>query len=333
MGVRLYYVKLPTVQFGALPFKLFRAFFTLMNIRMLVRKINPDILHAHFISGVAFFGALSGFRPFVVSAWGSDILIGAKRSRLRRFIVKYVLKKADLITCDAEHMREAMRRLGATPKKISIVNFGVDTRKFSPKRRSEKLRKKLGIHNSPTVISLRNLEPLYDVETFIKSIPMVLKEVPETKFVIAGRGSEEMRLKKLAKSLDVSDSISFVGWIPHDKLPRYLASADVYVSTSLSEGGISVSTLEAMACELAPVVTEVGDNTKWIKNGENGFVVAPSDLDELAEKIIYLLKRETIRKEFGKKNRRIVKERAEYENEMTKMENLYNELTGGISTI
>jgi len=328
LGVRLHYVSWPNVRFGVLPFELFRALFTLMKIRRLFRKINPDILHAHYISGfLVFFGSLAGFRPLVVSAWGSDVLIVAKRSRLRRFIVKYVLKKADLITCDAEHMREAIRSLGATPKKISIVHFGVDTRKFSPKRRSEKLRKKLGIRDSPTVISLRNLDPIYDVESLINSVPLVLKSVPEAKFVIAYiRGSQEKKLKDLAMSLGVSDSVIFMGFIPNDELPQYLVSIDVYVSTSLSDAGLAASTAEAMACGLPVIITDFGDNRKWVEDGVNGFVVPVKDPVSLAEKIVYLLKNEDIRRKFGEINRKIIEERNDYYKEMEKMESIYKEL-------
>ncbi|MGQ9460599.1 MAG: glycosyltransferase family 4 protein [Candidatus Bathyarchaeaceae archaeon] len=328
LGVRLHHINWPNVRFGMLPFELFRALFTFMKIRGLLRGINPDILHAHYISGfLPFFGSLSGFRPLVVSAWGSDILIVAKRSKLRRFIVKYVLKKADLITCDAEHMKEAIRSLGATPKKISIVNFGVDTRKFSPKRRSERLRKKLGIRDSLTVISLRNLDPIYDVESLIKAVPLVLKSVPEAKFVIAYiRGSQEKELKDLARSLGVSDSVMFVGFIPNDELPQYLVSMDVYVSTSLSDAGLAASTAEAMACGLPVVITDFGDNRKWVEDEVNGFVVPVKDPISLAEKIVYLLKNKDIRTKFGKVNRKIIEERNNYYKEMEKMERIYKEL-------
>jgi len=221
-------------------------------------------------------------------------------------------------------MREAMRRLGATPKKISIVHFGVDTRKFSPKRRSEKLRKKLGISDSPTVISLRNLDPLYDVESLINSVPLVLKGVSEAKFVIAGKGSEEKRLRELAASLGVSDSVKFVGFILNDELPEYLNAVDV--STALSDAGIAASTAEAMACGLPIIITDVAENRKWVEDGVNGFVIPVKDLKPLAEKIIYLLKNENIRKKFGKINRKIIEERNNYYKEMEKMEDIYKEL-------
>ena len=144
---------------------------------------------------------------------------------------------------------------------------------------------------------------------------MVLKQVPDAKFIIANNGSQEAHLKEMAKSLDIWDSVRFVGLIQHHELPKYLASSDVYVSTSLSDGGAVVSTLEAMACGLASVVTDSGDHRKWIRNGENGFVVPTKNPEVLAEKIIYLLKNEEQRKLFGKISRRIIEEKGDYHKE------------------
>ncbi len=101
---------------------------------------------------------------------------------------------------------------------------------------------------------------------------------------------------------------------------------DVYVSTSLSDAGIDASTAEAMACGLPVVVTDVADNKKWVDNGVNGFVVPVKDPKSLAEKIIYLLQNEDIRKKFGKINRKIIEERNNYYKEMKKMEDIYKEL-------
>ena len=237
-----------------------------------------------------------------------------------------MLKKADLITCDAEHIKEPLTELGAGSQKIRLIYFGVDTQKFNQKQRDEKLLNGLGISGLPIIISLRSFKPIYDIESLIVSIPMVLKEFPEAKFVIAGEGSQKVKLKELAKSLGALDSVKFVGGIPNDELPRYLASADIYVSTSLSDAGLAASTAEAMACGLPVIITDFGDNKKWVEDGINGFIIPLKDPKSLAEKIIYLLKNEDVRKEFGKRNRKIIEERNNYYKEMKKMENIYEQL-------
>lgn len=154
----------------------------------------------------------------------------------------------------------------------------------------------------------------------------MLKEVPETKFIIVGEGSEKERLKNLAVSLDVVDSVSFIGFVLNDELPRYLNATDVYVSTSLSDGGIAASTAEAMSCGLPVIVTDVANNRMWVEDGVNGFVIPIKNRKMLAERIIYLLKNEDARRRFGNINRKIIEERNDYYKEMAKMEDIYQGL-------
>jgi len=325
-GVTVHVLKLPVlIRNATFPLKVA----SIYRIKTLIKKMEPDILHAHYVTNYGLFGALCNFNPFVITAWGSDILIVPESrliSAIKRYIATYTLKKADSVTCDAEHMKETMKRLGVPEEKIKLIYFGIDTRRFSPGQKSEKLKVRLGVYNSPTIITLRNLRPVYDVESLIKSVPLVLKEIPESKFIIAGKGPEEERLKELAKSLGVSDSVKFIGFIPNDELPEYLNSMDVYVSTSLSDAGIAASTAEAMSCGLPVIVTDVADNKEWVEDGITGFVVPTKDPKLLAEKIIYLLQNENVRKKFGKISRKIIEERNNYHKEMGKMEKIYKEL-------
>lgn len=297
-----------------------------IQVRNLLKKINPDILHAHYITDNGLLGVLSGFHPLVIRAMGSDVLVEPKRYPLLKPLIEYALKKADLITCHGENVLERIVELGAKREKIKVIGLGVDTEKFSPLGTNKSfIKKELGLFDSPTIISTRGLKPIYDIETLIKAIPLVLERVPDAKFVIAGRGPQEDYLKGLSKSLGVLDSTRFVGWIAHDELPTYLAAADVYVSTSLSDSG-PVSTLEAMACELPVVATDSGEHRNWVKDGINGFIISKRSTEELASKVIYLLEDEDNRDIFGKANRPVAVERAYYKKEIEKLEKLYEEL-------
>ena len=325
-GAKVHVLSLPVlVRSATFPLKIM----SIYRIRNLVNRLKPDVVHAHYVTNYGLFGALCHFNPFVITAWGSDVL-NVPGSRLiamiKKYIATYTLKKADLITCDAQHMKEAMRKLSVPPEKVDIIYFGVDTRKFSPGEKSERLKAKLGVYGSPTVISLRNLEPIYNIESLVKSVPLVLKEIPDAKFVIAGKGSEETKLEELAKSLGVETSMRFIGFVKNDELPEYLNTMDVYVSTSLSDAGIAASTAEAMSCGLPVIVTDTADNRKWVEDGLNGCVVPPKDPQSLAEGIVCLLKNGDVRKRFGNNNREIIEERNNYYKEMEKMEDIYKKL-------
>lgn len=295
------------------------------ELSALLRAIAPDLLHVHYLGTYGLIGALTGFHPMIATAWGSDVLV-AGRSLLKRPLVKWVLQRADLITCDAEHMRQAILRFGISEQKMRIVYFGTDTTRFRPGPPSADLRRRLEVLDRPTIISLRSLEPIYDVATLVRAVPHVVARVPEAAFVIAGTGSQKEQLAGLASSLDIADHIRFCGQIPNQRLHEYLTTADVYVSTSLSDAGLAASTAEAMACGLPVVVTDSGENRLWVEDGKGGFVIPVRAPVSLAEKILHLLESASERRRLGLYNRSVIEERNNYSTEMTKVEALYREL-------
>ena len=284
-------------------------FFTILQIKNIIRKIKPDIIHAFYILDYGFYGSLMGFHPLVETVLGSDVLLSKSK------LVKYALEKADVITYNGENARQAIISMGIDRKKIKLISHGVDTNKFNPNKRIAGL--------IPTVISARSLTPIYDVSTFIRAIPMVLEKVPNVKFIVMGDGPEKDILIKMAERSGILENVDFVGAMPHNHMPERLASSDVYVSTSLSDSGIAISTLEAMASGVAIISTDVGDIRSWIEDGVNGFIIPTKDHVALAQKIIYLLQN---KKEFGIMNRCAVQENADYYKEMEKVEKIYEAL-------
>jgi glycosyltransferase involved in cell wall biosynthesis len=295
----------------------------LCRIRGLLRKIAPDILDAHFMQVNGYLGCISGFHPLVLTCPGSDILINSSESAVDRRLTKYSLKRADAIVCRSPVLKEAIVRLGARADKVNVILIGVDTDRFAPAKKDVEFRRRLGfLEAAPIVISTRNLKPVYDVETLVKAVPLVKKSVPEAKFVIAGEGDQRNYLGDLARSLSVAGDIEFTGPVPHDEMPGYLASADIYVSTSYSDG-TSNCLLEGMASGLPAVVTDIPANRSWINEGENGALFPVKDHNILADKIVYMLKHHELRKRYGEINREIAIRRAEHRAEMEKLERLY----------
>lgn len=317
--------KIPDLEFYELrqySNKLFTMLRGVYELRSLLKQAKPDVLHAHYAGIYGFIGALSGFHPFIVTAWGSDVLIAA-RAELKRLLVRHTLKGADLITCDAEHMRNAIAQFGVNIEKIKIVYFGVDTQRFTPGPRNTELMKRSGIVGSPVMISLRNLEPIYDIETLIRCAPRVLMNFPDAEFVVIGTGSQEGKLKKLAQSLAIGGKVQFLGRIINEDIVGYLRTADIYISTALSDAGIAASTAEAMACGLPVIITDSGENRRWVKDGEGGFLVPVKDPESLADRIIYLIRNDEKRLRFGARNREMIVQKNNYFKEMGTMESLY----------
>jgi glycosyltransferase involved in cell wall biosynthesis len=296
-----------------------------MIIRIL-KNIEPDFVHLHAQNYYSPAIILSG-KQYILTSWGTEVLALPKENIIIKILAKATAAKASKVTVDANCLREIWMRLGVSKNKVEVIPFGVDLKIFNPQVDGSEIRERLEIQNDDiALISTRALHNHhYNIECFVKAIPPILKAYSKTKFIIKGSGPLEGYLRNLAKKLDVSEYIRFVGLVPHAEIAKYLAAADIYVSTCFVDT-TSVSLLEAMACGLAPIVTDIPGNREWIANGENGLLFPPKNPMALAEKAIQLIKNEDLRKSFGKKCFQIVKQKASWEDCVSKMERIYRSL-------
>ena len=296
-------------------------FLALIDAIRVIRSTNPSLVHAHYVGKYGLIAALSGFKPLIITAWGSDIIFGSTHF-FKRFLVKYILNRSHLITCDAIHMKNAMIKLGANAEKIRVILFGVDTKKFFPEKNKSNI--SVDEKNTPLlVLSIRDFEPVYNVKSLIFAANIVLDKYPDTKFLLAGKGSEKAQLQDLIEKLKLESNIRFSGYISSEKMPQFYNSADICVSTSLSDAGIAGSTAEAMACGLPVVVTDTGENNLWIENDINGYLVPSENFKLLAKKIIHLIESPRKREQFGINNREKINNNNNYQVEMEKMREIY----------
>lgn len=300
----------------------------LKKIKAVIEETHPDVIHAHTTSSYAWMTMFSGFHPYIVTPWGTDILVNTKKSRLNRLITTMTLKRSDLITTDAYHVKEEIVKFGLPRKKIEIVMFGLDFKRLDKNSDVDRyeLRKTFGLGESPVIISTRTLNPIHDVETFIKAIPKIKGSFPEVKFVCLSDGHDRAELEELCRTLRIEKDVVFPGYVSESDMVRWLRISDVYVSTSLTDAGLSASTAEAMACGLPAVITDNADNREWVVDGLGGYLFPNGSSEILAEHVVNLLKEKTKRMEFGRINRHVIEERNNYVTEMARMEDLYKAL-------
>ncbi len=292
------------------------------------KHIQADVFHA-LGSTNGWLAALVGFSPLIFTIADPGIFsipYQRKLSKIYKILNKYSMKKSNLLVCDGENTKEAMINLGAYPEKIKIVRFGVDIQKFKPQKMDDKFKESLFGGNFKIVISTKPLRLECDVETLVKAIPEALREIPEARFLIVGDGDQKKNLVNLAKSLKISEAVKFIGRVPSEKIPLYLNLADVFVCTSLVETGLASSTAEAMACGLPVVVSDSGDNRRWIKDKENGFIFPLKGFKTLVREIIYVLGNKSFKEKAGKINRRMIEGKNNYYKEMKKMEKIYQQV-------
>ena len=289
-------------------------------------KNRCHVIHAHWAipTGLIGVGVASLLRkPLVVTIHGSDLRMALERSNFVRRLFVYVCKKADHVNCVSEVQKKEVERLGVSTEKISTIPMGIEAA-FLETGENRGLASR---NRSTTILSNRNLLPIYNVSLLIRAIPIILKEEPETKFRIAGDGSERKALEREVESLKISSSVKFLGRVAHEEMPHLLSQADIYVSTSLYDG-TSVSLLEAMASGTFPVVTGIPANREWIVDGENGFLVFEHEEEVLAKKIIEAIRNRDLLGKSQAKNRSIVEQRALWSECIKKVKNIYINIVG-----
>jgi len=307
-----------------------------MQVKKLVHKINPDVLHAHYASSYGFFGAFSNYHPFIVSVWGSDVLREAKESKIKRMAVKYVLKKADVIVPTAQFMKNYLKKEFRLPEnKIVRIPWGIDLKTFHQgyEKEVKQLKEKLGISNkSPIIISNRHLSPKYEIQTIMESIPYVIKKYHSAMFIfIRGNGSKEFEKEmiKLAKKLGVVNNVILISrYVSPREMAIYLNISDILISIPKTDQ-FAGSIMEGMACGVIPIVSNIEAYKQYLVDGKNAFFVSPNSPKELAKKIIYCIKHPEIKEGFYRMNKSIIEENEDFRKNAIKMEKLYKEMVMG----
>jgi glycosyltransferase involved in cell wall biosynthesis len=283
-----------------------------------------ELIHVHWAIPTGLIGALTGAllgKPLIVTIHGSDFRLAMGRSLLLKKIFLYVCKKARHLHCVSGVMRKEIAGVGIDERKISTFPMGVDE-SFLGVGRDQRRNPN---HQCFTILSNRNLLPIYNVSLLIRAIPIVLKGEPRVKFLIAGGGPERENLEREAKDLNVGDFVQFLGRIPHEKMPNLLAQADIYVSTSLHDG-TSVSLLEALGSGAFPVVTDIPSNREWISDGENGFLVPTDEERVLAIRIIKAIRNRSLAEKARQKNLRLVTEKVLWPAIIEKIKRIYEKV-------
>lgn len=291
----------------------------LIQIKSLIKEIKPDILHAHYASSYGLLGALSGFQPYIISVWGSDVLTFPKISVLHKKLLKFSLSKANIILATSKYL--AKETANYTNKTIQNTPFGVDLTKFKYSNSRE-------LFNEADIVigTIKSLEKIYGIDTLIKAFSIVKKKhenIP-LKLLIVGNGSEEKVLKKLAGEIYGGKDIIFKDFVNHDIIHKYHNMIDIPVYLSHQES-FGVAVIEAMACCKPVIVSSVGGFKEIVTDGQEGFIVPPSDVDAAAEAISKLIINTKLRRIFGYNGRKKVEKLYDWEKCVDKMIQIYEE--------
>ena len=296
------------------------------GLRQTLRAIGPDVFHAHYVVEHGFYGSFAACHPYVVSAWGSDLFVEARRP-LGRLVARRALAAADLVTANDQALAAGAVALGVAPDRVAVVRLGLglDEASLGPAEPSINLRP--AAVAPPTLISDRALEPLYNVGRVIEAFARLRQRLPAARLLIANDGSERPRLERLAGELGLGEAVRFLGRLDPASLQAALAAAHVYVSVPSSDS-LALSTMEALAAGAFPVVSDLASQDGWVGDGPNGLRVAAGNVDALADALYAALSDAERRRAAVAPNRAKVAAEGDLRKNMAVMERHYYRLAG-----
>ncbi len=312
-------VDIPGVNVHYIDFSIRNFPFMAGKVHETVRKINPDILHAHQANTCGLYASTIKGYKYIISTWGSDILVGPEKSLILKKIAQHVLKKAYFITSDSYYMSEKIVKLGGAKEKIFTFPMGIEDNHIKERHKFDLSKKSINI------ISMRRHEKMFRVDTIINGFSVALTKCEDMFLTVAADGTETNNLKNLVKKLGIESKVRFTGsYKPHD-VGKLLEGNDIYISVPESDS-TSVSLLEGMYCGLFPVLCALPANKEWVADRENGLIIENVNAENISDALLWCYENKAHMAGASEKNVNIIKERALWKNNTKIVENLYTKM-------
>jgi glycosyltransferase involved in cell wall biosynthesis len=294
-----------------------------LELRRIVKEYRPDIIHAHYASSYGLLGALTGWHPLVVSAWGADIMDFPLKSVFHRLLIQFNLKKADFLTVTSRTLQEEIRRY--TDKEVEIIAFGIDLERFrQPEAKCDSSAHRL------VVGAIRWLWRIYGIDTLIRAFKLLREREPSRnlELLIVGDGPEMARLRRLCEELNVQGAVRFAGYVPPEETWKYYHQISIFAALSRVES-FGVAVLEASACGRPIVASDIGGLREVVVPGVTGLLVPPDSPREAAEAIERLIENPSLRSELGRNGRKWVEEKYDWKKNVQQMVQVYKKALKG----
>lgn len=262
---------------------------TLPLLRRLKAQGKLDIIDAHFAYPDGYAALLLGRWlgvPYTVTLRGTETRHMQTPGLAERALK--AIKSAARVFSVSESLKKLAVQHGADPASIEVVGNGVDVERFKPvDRQTARAAMRIELH-AKVLISVGGLVPRKGFHRVIEVLPEIRLAHPDLKFLIVGgpspEGNNRPQLERQVDELGLKNYVIFLGPVKPDQLPALLSAANVFVLATSNEGWANVF-LEAMACGLPVVTTDVGGNREVINDDSLGFITPLGDPEALADAI------------------------------------------------
>lgn len=254
---------------------------------------------AHFLKDKPHVHTFHGFAP--IGVWKSTRqMVKMIDHRLGTFSA--LRFGVDYIVTVSQYLKKRLVKSYFFPhEKITVSYNGVDLNRFNIKVSGDSIRERYKLKDYPLVLFFGRLAPYKGVQYMLQAIPMILKDISDVKFLVAGASRYDVvKIAKFIGSSYIKEKLIFTGYVPDEEVPQLYAACDVFCFPSLWEG-FGLPPAEAQACGKTVVAFNNCAIPEVVKHGETGILVAPKDSKALAKAIVTLLKNHELREEMGKK--------------------------------
>lgn len=287
------------------------------QLREIIHQVNPDILHTGPIQSCGFLSALTGFSPLITMSWGSDILVDSEKDFLWRWVTDYTLNKTSVLLGDCQVVKMKAIQFGFSENRIVLFPWGIDLRQYQPGKNLQ-FRERLGWADKFVLLSNRSWERLYGVEIVAKAFVAAAQSKPNLRLILLGSGSQKKEITKIFEEAGMIDRVHFGGVVAQKNLPDYLRAADLYLSASFSDGS-SVSLMEALACGLPVLVSDIPGNQEWIDQDRNGWIFETGNVENLKNSILEIYKTQYKLPIISQEARKTAEKKANWEDNFQKL--------------
>ena len=295
--------------------------------KKIISSIQPDIIHTHYASGYGTLSRFLNYYPTLLSVWGSDVYEFPYKNVLNKKIIEKNLHAADYISSTSNAMKSQIEKLTDNAVLIEVIPFGINLEKFYSYNETKE-------NDIITIGTVKSLEHKYGIEYLIKAIRVLIDKLKDEKrhriaknirLLIIGGGSEKQKYKNMVIDYGLKNISKITGAVPHKEVPKYLNMLDIYCAPSRQES-FGVAVVEASACELPVVVSDVGGLPEVVDDRKTGLVFPSGNYKKLATLLYELVINKTVRDVYGKNGRKKVVEMYNWEKNVQQMIALYEKI-------
>ncbi|MCZ2127878.1 MAG: glycosyltransferase family 4 protein [Anaerolineales bacterium] len=304
---------------GREPFRWSRLPALVWDFKRLLRELKADIVHAGPIQTCALIARLAGARPLLTMSWGFDLMEDVNKNQWMQWATRYALRRSDFFISDANVTREKAVAYGMNPQKTVVFPWGVDLEHFSPKAEARD-------KTTFTLFCNRAWEPRYGVDVLARAFVEVARQKENVNLILLNGGSQGATLRQIFRRGGADERVTYGGQISQNDLPYWYHQADLYISPSHVDGS-SVSLMEALACGLPCLVSDIPANKEWIVENENGWLFKDGDAHQLAQKILAAINQREKLPEVGASARRAAERRANWKKNAARLMDVYRQMS------